>query len=330
MSVSNTAFHIDPVDPELIATGAYLKNNGLAAPDPLTTEIADVRVAQDRLGKFLADKVSPVATETTIQIPAASGMIPCQLYLPNTASPPPLLIYFHSGGFAYGSVAGWHGLIRDLVRKSNVAVLNVEYRLAPEHKFPAGLDDAIAAIAHAARVGGTWGVDSSRLAAGGDSAGANLALVSAMTLHGDESVRLKFLLLFYGVFSADTTTASWINLGTGAYGLSLAQMEWVWSTYLDTAESRNDWRAAPLLGDLTNVPNVLQIIGSLDPLIHDAHALKSRLDELGIANELKVYPGVNHGFVRFNSMIGQGKIAVDDAAAALHRELRSEDVESST
>lgn len=324
MISSTAAFHIDAVDPELVATGATLRDNGLVAPDPRTTAIADVRAAQDRIGKFLADKVAPIATETDIEIPGPSGSIPGRLYLPKTASPPPLLVYFHGGGFAYGSAAGWDGLVRDLVRKSNVAVLSVDYRLAPEHKFPAGLDDAMAAITYAAKTGASWGVDASRLAAGGDSAGANLALVSAMTLHRDGKAGLKFLLLFYGVFSGDTRTPSWTHLGTGAYGLSLDQMEWVWSNYLDRPESRADWRAAPLLGDLKNVPDVLQIIGSLDPLVDDAHALKSRLDGLGIANELHVYPGVNHGFVRFGAMIGQARLAVDAAAAALRQQMQAE------
>jgi acetyl esterase len=322
MQDTHASATIDPVDPELVAAGALLRDNGLIVPDPRVAPIAEVREMQDRIGKYLADKVAPVATERDVVIPGAAGDIPARLYLPTSATPPPLLVYFHGGGFAYGSAKAWDGLMRDLVHGSGVAVLNVEYRLAPEHKFPAGLDDALAAISHAAIMGEAWGIDTSRLAAGGDSAGANLALVSAMSLRGRNAQVLKCLLLFYGVSSGDADSPSWRRLGTGAYGLSQVQMEWVWSTYLDRPQSRANWRATPLSGDVSGLPPVRQIIGSLDPLIDDARALKARLDSAGVANDLKIYPGVNHGFVRFNRMIGQAQRALDDAAAALRRELR--------
>lgn len=319
--MTETDCTIDPIDSELAAAGAVLKSHGLVPPDPRTSAMPDVRSAQDRLGKFLADKVRPVAVERDVDIPGERGAIPCRLYIPDGVASPPLLVYFHGGGFAYGSAPGWDGLMRDLVHRSGVAVLNVDYRLAPEQKFPAGLSDAVAAITHARQAGAQWGIDSVRLAAGGDSAGANLALTAAMTLRDRGEHTLKFLLLFYGVFSGDTTSASWRTLGTGTYGLSQSQMEWVWSTYLERQDQRSDWRATPLCGEHRGLPPVQQIIGSLDPLCDDARALKARLDAAGVVNDLKVYPGVNHGFIRFNNMIKMAQRGVEDAAAALSRAL---------
>lgn len=313
--------HIDPVDPELVVAGALLKERGLVAPDPRTAAISDVRAVQDRIGQFLADKATPVARESDVSIPGASGAIPCRLYMPATAEPPPLLVYFHGGGFAYGSAAGWDGLMRDLVHRTGIAVLNVDYRLAPEHKFPAGLEDALAAIQHARQSGAAWGIDPTQLAAGGDSAGANLALVAAMTFRDQGIQMLRSLLLFYGVFSADYASQSWITLGTGTYGLSQALMKWIWASYLDRQEQQRDWRTTPLSGDLSGLPPVRQIIGSLDPLLDDAHALKARLDEVGVTNDLSVFPGVNHGFIRFNNMVSTAQQAVDTAAAALRKDL---------
>lgn len=315
------ASNIDPVDPELVAAGALLKENGLIALDPRTASISDVRDVQDRIGKFLADKAQPVARESDVSIPRASGAIPCRLYVPETAEPPPLLVYFHGGGFAYGSAAGWDGLIRDLVHRTGIAVLNVDYRLAPEHKFPAGLEDALIAIRYARESGAAWGIDPTRLAAGGDSAGANLALVAAMTFRDQGIHMLTSLLLFYGVFSGDYASPSWTTLGTGTYGLSQAQMEWIWSNYLDRPEQMSNWCATPLSGDLRGLPPVRQIIGSLDPLLDDAHALKARLDEVGVTNDLWVFPGVNHGFIRFNNLVATAQRAVDTAAAALRKDL---------
>ena len=311
------------VDPELISTGALLKERGLVPPDPRTTDISAVREAQDRLGQFLAEKVAPVAVERDLAVSGAGGPIPCRLYIPDASAPPPLLVYLHGGGFAYGSAHAWDGLMRDLARGAGVAILNVDYRLAPEHKFPSGLTDVLDVIRDAHKSGASWGADPTRMAAGGDSAGANLALAAAMTLRDSADRTLSALLLFYGVYSGNTASASWTTLGTGAYGLSQAQMEWVWATYLETPEHRNDWRAAPLSGNLRGLPPVQQIIGSLDPLLDDAHALRRGLNAAGVSNDLKIYPGVNHGFVRFNHWIGAAGLAVDDAAAALRRELGS-------
>lgn len=309
------------LDPEMIAAGVLLKNAGLVAPDPRTSAVADVRAVQDRIGDYLSGKVPPVAIERDLVVPGLARDIPCRLYAPESTAPLPLLIYFHGGGFIYGRARGWDGLMRDLVRQSGVAVLNVDYGLAPEHEFPAGLMEAVTVIDYVKRTGAEWGIDVSRLAAGGDSAGANLALVAEMIRRDRGETAVRFLLLFYGVFSGDAASDSWVKLGSGAYGLSQGQMEWIWRTYLETPEQRQDWRATPLSGDLTHLPSVHQAIGALDPLLDDAHAMKQRLDAAGVKNDLRIYPGVNHGFIRFNRMVGIAKHAVDDAAAALRSEL---------
>jgi len=319
--MTDSATTVDPVDPELTAAGILLCDRGLVPLDPRTAPIADVRAAQERIGRFLADRSTPVATERDLSIPGPNGDIACRLYVPEAAMPPPLLIYFHGGGFAYGSAPAWDGLMRDLSHGAGIAVLNVDYRLAPEHRFPAGLSDAVAAIDHAREFGGAWRIDSTRLAAGGDSAGANLALAAAMTLRDAKVPALKSLLLFYGVFSGNMTSASWQTLGTGTYGLSQAQMAWVWATYIGERLDRAGWRATPLSGELSGLPPVRQLIGSLDPLLDDAEALKVKLDAARVPNDLDIYRGVNHGFVRFNAMIAQAQRAVDRAAEVLRRDL---------
>lgn len=309
------------VDPELVAAGVFLKERGLVSPDPCVSEIADVRVAQDRIGEALAKDIAPVTEERDLTIPG-TRVISCRFYRPESSTPLPLLIYFHGGGFAYGSARGWDGLMRELVHQSGVAILNVDYSLAPDFRFPAGLDDATAAIRHAIAHGAEWGIDPARLALGGDSAGANLALSAALGLNADERRALRFLLLFYGVFSGNSDSASWRALGSGSYGLSQTQMEWVWSTYLADQQQRKDWRATPLSGHLAGLPAVLQIIGTLDPLMDDAQALKRRLDDVGVSNRLSLYRGVNHGFIRFGPLLAKARAAVNEAAAALRTELR--------
>jgi acetyl esterase len=308
------------VDPEAAAAAAFLKGQGLIAPDPRTVPIAETRAAHDRIGAFLARDVVPVKHERELIIPGPRD-VRCRFYRPDATEPPPLLIYFHGGAFAYGSALGWEGLMRELVHRSEVAILNVDYSLAPEHRFPAGLEDAATVIRHVIAHGREWDIEPTRLALGGDSAGANLALAAAIGLNVFERRAVRFLLLFYGLFSADTDSLNWRNLGTGGCGLSQAQLEWAWSNYLAEPGQRQDWRATPLLGNLASLPTVLQIIGTLDPLIDDAEALKRSLDRAGVVNRLSTYPGVHHGFARLSPLLAKAREAVSEAALALQLEL---------
>src|SRR4030088_2278862 len=153
MNQTFAAATIDPVDPELIAAGAQLRDNGLIVPDPRVAPIGEVRQMQDRIGAYLAAKAAPVATERDGAIPGAAGDIAARLYVPDSPNPPPLLVYFHGGAFAYGSAKAWDGLMRDLVHGSGAAVLNVDYRLAPGKKISPRLGDAPPALKPPATTG---------------------------------------------------------------------------------------------------------------------------------------------------------------------------------
>src|SRR5262249_29369099 len=135
------------------ALGAELKRRGLAAPPLGSVVVAEQRAAQERTSAFLNDGSVPLARERDVAIPGPGGAIPCRLYLPDQTAggaPPPLLVYAHGGGFIIGRVPGWHAIMRALVRASGVAALSVDYRLAPEHRFPAGFDDLVAVLRHVA------------------------------------------------------------------------------------------------------------------------------------------------------------------------------------
>jgi acetyl esterase len=319
MAASDTA--APWVDPELAAAGALLKERGLAAPGLGQAAIGDVRAGYDRIGAFLSGQSEPLAQERTLTLPGPHGAIPCRLYLPPSAqpgmAPVPALVYLHGGGFALGKLQGWDGLMRDLVRASGMAAVSVDYRLAPEHRFPVQFDETVAVLRHLAAQGATHGIDGSRLAAGGDSAGATLALAAACALRDAGLPNLRQLVLFYGVYSADMGSDSWRRLGSGRYGLSAAQMEWIWSHYLPDAALRSDWRAAPLRAPLAGLPPVFLAAASLDPLLDDSLALQGRLDAAGVANRLVIYEGINHGFIRYTPLLAAARRAVADAAAAL-------------
>lgn len=304
------------VDPELVAAGQLLQSQGLVAPDRTVASLAEVRAAQDRIGAFLGEGSVPLARERDLSLPGPHGQVPCRLYLPDDAERAPLLVYAHGGGFMQGSIPSWDHFLRDLVRRSGVAALSVDYQLSPEAKFPAAFEEMVAVTRLAAREGAVFGIDPTRLAVGGDSAGANLALAAALAMRDAGETAVKFQLLIYGVYSTDSDSPSWQRFGQGA-GLSQTQVRWIWETYLASPGQRSDWRAAPILADLKGVAPAHLIVGSLDPLLDDNHNLAAKLKAAGIRCELTVYPGINHGFIRYGRLIGTARRAIADCAAAL-------------
>src|SRR5947207_234126 len=309
------------IDPELVAAGKLLLEKGLVAPDRTVSSIAEVRAATDRIGAFLGEGSVPLQRESDLSLPGPHGQVPCRLYLPDGAERPPLLVYAHGGGFMQGSIPSWDHGLRDLVRQSGVAALSVDYQLSPEVKFPVAYEEFLAMARLAAREGAGFGIDPTRLAVGGDSAGANLALAAALALRDAGEKALKFQLLIYGVYSTDSDSPSWRRFGQGA-GLSQTQMRWIWETYLANQQQQKDWRAAPILADLKGVAPVHLIVGSVDPLLDDSHNLAARLKEAGVPCTLQVYEGLNHGFIRYGRLIGAAQRAVADCAAALRAGLR--------
>jgi acetyl esterase len=306
------------IDPELVAAGKLLQSRGLVAPDRTQASLSEVRAATDRIGAFLGEGSVPLQQERDLMLPGPHGQVPCRLYLPDRADNPPLLVYAHGGGFVQGSLPSWDAMLRELVRQSGVAALSVDYRLAPEHRFPVAFDEMVAMIGLAAREGAGLGIDPRRLAIGGDSAGANLALAAALAARDADERGLGFMLLIYGCFSTDTESPSWQRFGQGA-GLSQMQMRWIWETYLERPDQQADWRAAPILADLAGLPSARLIVGSLDPLLDDSRLLASRLEEAGVPYELNVYDGLNHGFIRYGRLISAARRAVGDCAAALRK-----------
>ena len=308
------------IDPELVAAGQLLQSRGLVAPDRTQAPLSEVRAAVDRIGAFLGEGSVPLKQERDLALPGPHGQVPCRLYLPDDAERPPLIVYAHGGGFMQGSLPSWDAMLREVVRQSSVAALSVDYRLSPEHRFPVAFEEMVAMVRVAAREGSGFGIDPTRLAVGGDSAGANLALAAALALRDAGERAISFMLLIYGCFSTDTESWSWQRFGQGT-GLSQTQMRWIWQTYLERPEQQSDWRAAPLLANLAGLPPAHLIVGNLDPLLDDSQRLAAGLKESGVPCELNVYEGLNHGFIRYGRLITAARRAVGDCAATLRRAL---------
>jgi acetyl esterase len=304
------------IDPELIAAGKLLQEKGLVAPDRTVAPLSEVRAAQDRIGAFLGLDSVPLQSERDVMLPGPHGDVPCRFYYPEGVQRPACLIYLHGGGFMQGSLNSWDHFLRDLVRQSGVAVMSVDYRLSPEYKFPVAFDETLAMVRYATSHGADQGIDGRRLAIGGDSAGANLALAAALALRDAGEKLLSFQLLVYGVYSAEVESPSWQRFGRGA-GLSQTQFRWILETYLDSPAQAEDWRVAPLLADLKGLPPAHMVVGSLDPLLDDSNNLAAKLKAAGVPSHLTIYQGINHGFIRYGRLIRTARNAVADCAAAL-------------
>lgn len=243
---------------------------------------------------------------------ATAAAIPIRLHRPSEASGLPVLVYLHGGGWTTGSAAGLDVLCSTLADTVGCVVAAVEYRLAPEHRFPAGLDDCFAATAWLAEHATELGLDPARLAIGGGSAGANLAAAVTLLARNRGGPPLVFQLLVYPPLDyaagADAERAIFRR----------ADIEWHWSQYLPDRRDGDDPRASPLRAqDLSELPPALLITAEHDPLTEEASAYANRLAEAGVAVELRHFAGAQHGF--FASATPQGEGARAAAVAALRR-----------
>jgi acetyl esterase len=247
-------------------------------------------------------------------LPGPAGPIPVRVFRPG-AEPAPVLIYFHGGGWVLGSIVTAHGVCATLARLAGCVVCSVDYRLAPEHRFPAALDDAWAVTTwvaeHAQELGGRPGA----LAVGGDSAGGNLAAVCSLRAR-DIGLPLALQLLVYPVLDADLETSTYREFADG-YFLTAHGMGWFWDQYMPAGD-RFDPDASPLRAhDVAGVAPALVILAENDPLRDEGEAYARRLEEAGVPVTLSRYDGMIHGFFRMPGVIDRANDALAEAAAAL-------------
>lgn len=228
----------------------------------------------------------------------------------------PLLVYFHGGGYIRGSLDTHDGLCARLAVHGNFAVLSVDYRLAPEHRFPAAVEDAIAAYRWAAENAAALGLDATRIAVGGDSSGGCLAAVTAQQLRGGTDAPL-FQLLFYPTLDAHFSAASHETFADG-FMLTRPRMEAYRDLYLNSPAERDDVRASPLLAlDLAGLPPALIVTAGFDPLRDEAESYGRALKAAGIHVGMVRFPGMIHGFLSMTGMFREAERALREAAGAL-------------
>ncbi len=252
-----------------------------------------------------------------LTIPAADGTpLPARLYAPAADGDAlPALLYLHGGGFVIGSLATHDGLCRRLAALSGGAVVALDYRLAPEHRFPTAVDDAWAVLRWLHAHGAGLGLDPTRLAVGGDSAGGTLAAVAAI-LARDHALPLALQLLITPGTGAAADTASH-KLFANGFLLDAATIEWFFDHYVDRHQ-RHDWRFAPLLADdLDGVAPACVILAECDPLVDEGLAYADRLRAAGVPVALELYRGLTHDFIKMGRVLKEAGLAQQAAADAL-------------
>jgi acetyl esterase len=246
-----------------------------------------------------------------------SGQIPVRVYRPEGADPKPAIVYYHGGGWVIGSLETHDDGCRALANAVDAVVVSVDYGLAPEHRFPEPVNDAVAALGWVHEHAADLGVDAARIAVAGDSAGGNLAAVIAQIARDAGGPAICFQLLIYPVTDYEFDSAS-MNDNAEGYFLTRDAMRWFYGHYLNDPAEGADPRVSPVrASDLSGLPPAFVITAEFDPLRDQGMAYATAMRDAGTAVEARTYPGMFHGFISMVAFLDAGKIAFDDAVAAL-------------
>jgi acetyl esterase len=280
--------------------------------------LAEQRRQADLAADLVADSALDIVETEDLTVPGAVGPLPARLYVPpSVPEPPAMVVYFHGGGFVLGSLASTDPLCRLLAAQSGVRVLSVDYRLAPEDPYPAALEDALAAFSTVCEDAARFGADPELVAVGGDSAGANLALVVAQQQAELGGPVPAFVLALYPVTDAERTGGSREMFGTG-FGLTAEYLAELERMYLPDGVPTHDRRGAILRAEvLSGMPPVYLSTAGFDPLRDEGEELADRLREAGVPVVVRRFPGLVHGYASFTALSAAARDATLDAASAL-------------
>lgn len=304
-------------------TAIILKLANLTAKPGPAPAPAEMRARDEKFNKLLDDEQTPVNRVINQDIPGSAGAIPVRIYVPENSGPLPVVLYFHGGGWVNGSLNTHDNISRKIARHGKVVVVAVDYRRAPEHPFPAPVEDCYAALQWASLHAADFGGDGTRLGVAGDSAGGNLAAVTALMARDRKGPKISAQVLMYPATNIDTMdTESHKNFATG-YLLTRAGMERFRDLYTPNPEDRTKPEVSPLLaGDLSGLPSALVITGEFDPLRDEGEAYADRLKKAGVKTTAKRYPGMVHGFIAAPRVLPQAELAIAEIGAFLKQELK--------
>jgi acetyl esterase len=286
---------------------------GTPPPDPIAA-------ARAGLVTMFTHAAAPPVRAADRAVPGGAGEIPVRIYTPDgapLANGWPLLVFFHGGGFIAGSPDSHDGTARELCAQAEAVVVSVDYRLAPEHKFPAAAEDCHAALCWAAAHAAELGADATRLAIGGDSAGGNLAAAVALMNRDRGGPTLALQVLIYPVIDPSCDSASAVANREG-YLLTTASMQWMWSLYVNGPHDYTNPYAAPVAAaSLAGLPPAVVITAEFDPLRDEGEAYGRALQAAGVPATISRYDGMIHGFASCFDITPRARESAGEVAQAL-------------
>ena len=287
-------------------------------PPLYTMTLAEARAADLASIQAAGGTPEPVAEITDLTYPGPAGDLPVRVYRPSADRRLPVLVYFFGGGWTLGSIETSDGICRGLANAAGCVVVTPGYRLAPEARFPAAVDDCVAAVGWVAEQAAALGVDPARVAVGGDSAGGNLAAAVTLALREGGGPPLVAQLLVYPNTDYTAADGSMAEM-TDAALFNRTSVGWYWGHYLaDPADGLHPLASPLLAGDLSGLPPALVVTAEYDPLRDQGEAYARRLRAAGVPVELTRYDGMVHGFFAMSGTFDDGLAAIRQAADFLH------------
>jgi acetyl esterase/lipase len=267
----------------------------------------------------------PTMSATTDRmVPAAKGTVLVRFHDPTPARPKPVLVYLHGGGWTFFSINTHDRLMREYAARAGVVVAGVDYALSPEAKYPVALEQVMAVVRYLAERGHEVGIDPARIAIGGDSAGANLALAAALRLRDESRRRLiRGIVLNYGVFDRESSQEAREKLGGPGAMLTAEEMESYWRNYLRDESRAGDPYICPLRAEFRDLPPVFLVVPDQDLLSEQSIKLAEKLREAKVPVKLELYRGAIHSFLEAVSIAPLADRALSDTAAWLRQTLSS-------
>ena len=307
-----------PLDPQAKALMNQIESaNG---PKLHTLEPAEARRLTSQMFRVPPERAEKVARVEDRKIPGPGSEIPIRVYTPEGTGPFPVLVFFHGGGWVICGLDSHDGPCRALTNKAGCVTVSVDYRLAPENKFPAGVEDCFAATRWVAEHAKELNADANRLAVGGDSAGGNFSAVVAQLARDAGGPRIAFQLLIYPATEAELDTYSHKTFTN--YFLTRDDIVYFWNHYLRSAADRKDPRVAPALAkSFKGLPPALIITAEFDPLRDEGESYGEKLRAAGVPVTVTRYEGMIHGFVSMYDVLDKGKLALEESAQALRKAL---------
>jgi acetyl esterase len=308
------------VDPQMAEILRLI--NELDLPPYETMGGAEARAAAEERNVFWNEGNPDVAHVRNLTIPGPAGPMRLRLYEPaGIGSTSPGVLYIHGGGWVICSLDTHDGVCRRLANASGLRIASLDYRMAPEHPFPAPLDDCISAATWLMASGTDLGIDPERLGLAGDSAGGNLALATLLALRDRGQALPRTAALIYGAFSADLDSPSHRAFGGGEYVLSTPTMHWFWNHYVPNPEQREEPLVSPLKADLRGLPHLYLSAAELDPLRDDSERMAARLALAGVDFDYRLWRGVCHACIMMSRMLPAADLQIGQVAGFLRRRL---------